>query len=181
MNKLLLSLILASSALASSAWAKDVVPEKTTDILVSNHDVPVTLAERIKDALQSAIPGTKLPTPLVLAIMKIESGFDPSAKGGGGAAGLMQVMPNIHLGRVRDISDKPNLSVRGAQKELLNVETNVEAGVAILAECYKRHNGNAGKAAECYNGYTNPTVHAYRAKVMKAYNEISASFGSTPR
>ncbi len=179
MKKIILALALAASCTALPSWAKDVPPGHTSEVLVEEHNVPTTIADRIEHALKSVLPGTKLPTPLVLAIMKIESGFNPKAKGGGGAAGLMQVMPGVHLEKVRDISDKPNLTVNGAHRELLDVDVNVEAGVAILADCYKKHNGDAGKAAECYNGY--PRDGGYRNKVMRAYRDFSASLGFSPK
>lgn len=182
MKKLFFTLFLAAHSLllTGPANAKEsaAVADKTSEVLVESHNVPSLIAKRIQEALTTALPGTKLPAPLVLAIMKIESGFNPLAKGGGGAAGLMQVMPNVHLGMVRDISEKPNLTVHGARNELMDVDVNVEAGVTILAACYERHSGNVGKTAECYNGYG---TSGYRAKVMRAYQEFSSALGFQPR
>lgn len=180
MNKFKLALLLAA-LISTPTWSKDSALDKAATVLVEDHDVSVTIAERIKNALRSALPGTQLPTPLVLAIMKVESGFDPAAKGGGGAAGLMQVMPKVHLGRVRDISEKPHLTVNGAQSELMKVDVNVEAGVGILADCYAKHKGNMDRTAECYNGYNNPKGIAYRAKVLRAYREFSTALGFQPK
>lgn len=179
MTKFKFALLLAA-LISTPTWSKDHSLDRAATVLVEEHDVSVSIAERIKEALRSALPGTRLPTPLVLAIMKVESGFNPAAKGGGGAAGLMQVMPNVHLGRIRDLSDKPNLTVNGAQSELMKVDINVEAGVGILADCYAKHNGNADRTAECYNGYNNPKGMAYRAKVLRAYREFSSALGFQP-
>lgn len=173
MQKLLLSLCL--SALTFSAFAKTDVSDSTAEVLVESHQVAPPLAERIEATLKEAIANTRLPIPLVLAIMKIESGFNPDAQNKSGATGIMQVMPGIHLERVRDIIEKPSLTRREAKEELLDLGVNVEAGVSILSECFNRHRGDAAMAAQCYNGYTTPGVELYKAKVMRAYREFTRS------
>lgn len=167
-----------------AAFARDVAPSLSTEVLPgltaevleSEHGVPLHLAGRIEEVLKKVIPGTKLPPSLVLAIMKIESGFNPRAEAGG-AVGLMQVMPRWHVGRVREISDKPNLTPSGVRKELLGVDVNIEAGVSILAECYRKHN-SLSAATGCYNGGGDPF---YTRKVMAAYQEFSVDLGLTNR
>ncbi len=72
---------------------------------------------------------TKLDPTLILAIMAIESGFNPFAQSPVGAQGLMQVMTGVH-------SDKyDNFGGRHAAFDPL---TNLRVGVKVLQECIQR-------------------------------------------
>lgn len=150
--------------------------QKTTTYLETHHNVPPDTARSIATALVESLKTAKLPLPLVLAVMKIESGFDPRAVSHLGAAGLMQVVPSVHLARIRSALERPALPLRDAREALLEPEVNVETGVAILSECYDRHEGNVSKTAACYNGYTTPGVSLYKAKLVKTYDEIAQTF-----
>lgn len=159
------------------------VVQKTTTYLEELHNVPPDTAKSIATALVEGLKTARIPLPLALAVMKVESGFDPSAVSRSGAAGLMQVVPSIHLARVRTALERPALPLQDARKALLQPEVNVETGVAILSECYDRHEGNVSKTAACYNGYTTPGVGQYKAKLVKTYDEIAQTFKRwiTPR
>jgi soluble lytic murein transglycosylase-like protein len=76
---------------------------------------------------------------LVLALITIESRFDPFATSVVGAQGLMQVMPfwKKELGSPND--------------DLFDVSTNIRYGCAILAQ-YIKHYKNTQKALAAYNG-----------------------------
>ena len=66
---------------------------------------------------------------LVLAVMAIESGFNPFAQSHVGAQGLMQVMTRIH-------HDKYELF--GGQNAAFDPVTNLRVGVQVLKECIRR-------------------------------------------
>lgn len=72
MTKFKFALLLAA-LISTPTWSKDHSLDRAATVLVEEHDVSISIAERIKEALRSALPGTRLPTPLVLAIMKVES------------------------------------------------------------------------------------------------------------
>ncbi len=76
---------------------------------------------------------------LILALMTIESRFDPFATSAVGAQGLMQVMPfwKKELGNPDD--------------DLFDVKTNIRYGSVILKHYIKRY-GSAQKALAAYNG-----------------------------
>lgn len=92
---------------------------------------------------------------LVAAVMDWESGGDNSPRVSGhpcvlssaGAVGLMQVMPS-------DNWIRPDLSIPGRPTtlQLCNVVTNIAWGVAILAGCISRNNGDVRHGLACYLG-----------------------------
>ena len=77
---------------------------------------------------------------LVLAVIDVESAFDPFAVSSAGAVGLMQVMP-FWPGQL-------GLSTR----DLLDVELNVRMGTSILAHYLDRERGDYRRALGRYNG-----------------------------
>ena len=77
---------------------------------------------------------------LILALMHVESYFDPFAISRVGAQGLMQIMPfwRKELGRDQD--------------NLTDIETNIRYGTTILAHYIERSNGDLVEALGRYNG-----------------------------
>lgn len=79
-----------------------------------------------------------LPAEMVLAVIDIESAFDPYAVSSAGAQGLMQVMPfwREELGHRR----------------LTDVEANILMGCTILRAYYEKSQGDWMEALARYNG-----------------------------
>jgi soluble lytic murein transglycosylase-like protein len=77
---------------------------------------------------------------LVLAVIDVESAFDPFAVSYAGAVGLMQVMPfwPTELGLTK--------------KDLIDVELNIRMGTSILAYYLERERGDYRRALGRYNG-----------------------------
>jgi hypothetical protein len=71
----------------------------------------------------------KLDPTLILAVMAVESGFNPFAQSSVGAQGLMQVMTKVH-------SDKYNLF--GGKLAAFDPVSNLRVGVRVLQECIER-------------------------------------------
>lgn len=69
---------------------------------------------------------------LILAIMAIESSFNPFAQSNVGAQGLMQVMTRVH-------DDK--YEVFGGRHAAFDPVTNLRVGVQVLKECIRRAGG----------------------------------------
>src|ERR1051325_10228428 len=66
---------------------------------------------------------------LILAIMAIESRYNPVAESTVGAKGLMQVMPKYHLDKLIE---------HGGEPALLEPEVNIQVGTQILRESQRR-------------------------------------------
>lgn len=72
---------------------------------------------------------TKLDPTLILAIVAIESGFNPFAQSPVGAQGLMQVMTTVHTDKYRNF---------GGHLAAFDPVTNLRVGVKVLQECIAR-------------------------------------------
>jgi soluble lytic murein transglycosylase-like protein len=93
---------------------------------------------------------------LILAVMAVESRYNPVAESGVGAKGLMQVMPKFHL-------DK--LAAHGGEPALLEPEVNILVGTRILRE-YQRRLGDTEAALQMYAGALDEPTAQYSAKVF---------------
>ena len=93
---------------------------------------------------------------LILAVMAVESRYNPVAESGVGAKGLMQVMPKFHLEKLVD---------HGGEQALLEPEVNIQVGARILRE-YQRRFHDTEAALQMYAGaYDEPTAQ-YAGKVL---------------
>ncbi|MGH1570148.1 lytic transglycosylase domain-containing protein [Methylobacterium sp. P31] len=84
--------------------------------------------------------GTGLPLAVADAVMRIESGYDPTVVGSVGEIGLMQVRPTTAA----------MLGFRGTAAELASPEINVRYGVRYLAEAWRRADGDLCRALMKY-------------------------------
>jgi hypothetical protein len=72
---------------------------------------------------------TKLDPTLILAVMAVESGFNPFAQSAVGAQGLMQVMTQVHSDKYESF---------GGKFAAFDPLTNLKVGVKVLQECITR-------------------------------------------
>jgi soluble lytic murein transglycosylase-like protein len=80
---------------------------------------------------------------LVLAVISVESRFNPAARSGFGATGLMQVVPRFH---------REKLAEHGGDKALLDPRVNVQVGTRILKE-YLSRSGSVAAGLQRYAGW----------------------------
>lgn len=93
---------------------------------------------------------------LVLAVVAIESRFNPVAESVLGAKGLMQVIPKFHLEK---------LAEHGGENALLDPEVNIQVGTRILRE-YLRRFGETETALQMYAGAFDEPTSQYAFKVL---------------
>ncbi|MHB1373022.1 MAG: lytic transglycosylase domain-containing protein [Thauera sp.] len=93
---------------------------------------------------------------LIVAIMAVESSFNPRAVSNMGAQGLMQVIPRYHKDKIG-----PN---RG-RNALFDPEVNVRVGTLVLHEGLQRY-GSMQRALQYYNGALKDPKARYTRKVM---------------
>ncbi|MBI3045581.1 MAG: transglycosylase SLT domain-containing protein [Betaproteobacteria bacterium] len=109
----------------------------------------VGLAHRVGQDLQ-------LDPLLIIAVIAVESSFNPIAESVAGAKGLMQIIPKFH-------GDK--LGVYGGEQAVFDPATNIQVGARILKE-YIRLTGNVGIALQMYAGALNDNDDQYTSKVL---------------
>jgi soluble lytic murein transglycosylase-like protein len=93
---------------------------------------------------------------LILAVMAVESRYNPVAESNMGAKGLMQVIPKFH-------ADK--LVEHGGESALLDPQVNIQVGAQILRE-YLRRFGETETALQMYAGAFDEPSSAYAFKVL---------------
>ncbi|MDV2114713.1 lytic transglycosylase domain-containing protein [Alcaligenes faecalis] len=105
---------------------------------------------------------------LILAVIAIESRYNPYAESHVGAQGLMQVMTKVHKEKF-DIYMEGTLAV-------LSPEANIRVGAQILSDCIRRRGSLEGGLA-CYVGATGPSDGGYGAKVLAERRRIALASG----
>ena len=93
---------------------------------------------------------------LILAVMAIESRYNPVAESVMGARGLMQVIPKYH---------PEKLELHGGEQALLEPEVNIQVGAQILRE-YTRRFGDLEAALQMYAGALDEPTSRYANKVF---------------
>lgn len=93
---------------------------------------------------------------LILAVMAIESRYNPVAESLMGAKGLMQVIPRFHLEKLSD---------HGGEQALLDPQVNILVGTEILRE-YQRRLGDLQAALQMYAGALDDPASQYAQKVL---------------
>ncbi|HLR28991.1 MAG TPA: transglycosylase SLT domain-containing protein [Paenalcaligenes sp.] len=105
---------------------------------------------------------------LVLAVIAIESSYNPFAESGVGAQGLMQVMTKVH-------QEKFEPFVEGTLA-VFSPDANIQIGTQILADCLKRR-GSVNGALACYVGATGPSDGGYGKRVLSERSRIALASG----
>jgi soluble lytic murein transglycosylase-like protein len=93
---------------------------------------------------------------LILAVVAVESRYNPVAESGVGAKGLMQVIPKYHLDKLTD---------HGGEHALLEPEVNIQVGTQILRE-YQRRFRDTETALQAYAGAFDEPTSQYANKVF---------------
>ncbi|MDR1935883.1 MAG: transglycosylase SLT domain-containing protein [Candidatus Accumulibacter sp.] len=103
---------------------------------------------------------------LILAIIGVESGFNPFAESSMGARGLMQVIPRFHMDKVPE-----GMGVH----HLFDPAVNIQVGVRVLEEAIRRRGGLI--AGLQYYAGSSSSAGSYANKVLaeKARLEKAAS------
>lgn len=99
---------------------------------------------------------------LILAVIAIESSFNPAAESVLGAKGLMQVMAKFHMEKVAS---------HGDQDVLFEPEANIRVGTQILRE-YLRRFGETETALQMYAGALGDPNSVYARKVLAERSRI---------
>ena len=105
---------------------------------------PPGYAKEIAEAVEDTRSVWSVPSMLVAAIIKQESGFNPQAVSAVGAVGLRQIMP----------FNASKLGIKA--RDLVNPRLNILAGVRLLAVLLKHYDGDVITALVAYNSGPKP-------------------------
>ena len=108
---------------------------------------------------------------LIIAVIAIESRFNPIAESGAGAKGLMQIIPKYHTEKLEEF---------GGEHAVFDPATNIQVGSRILRE-YIRRTGNVGIALQMYAGALNDSEDQYTNKVLTERGRLQQVLLSAPR
>ena len=100
---------------------------------------------------------------LILAVVAIESGFNPFAQSQVGAQGLMQVMTKVHSDKYQNF---------GGKLAAFDPLTNMRVGVKVLQECIARA-GSIERGLKYYVGAAkSDDDNGYAAKVLAEHSRL---------
>lgn len=145
---------------------KEVAPREqkfVTNWLSKRYRVAGDATNMLVSATYRTAREVKIDPLLVLAVMAIESGFNPFAESPVGAQGLMQVMAKVHHDKFQPL---------GGVKAALNPVANIKVGATILKE-YVSRGGSVESGLKMYVGaaaFENDAGYGY--KVLAEYKRL---------
>ncbi|MHB8656186.1 MAG: lytic transglycosylase domain-containing protein [Terriglobia bacterium] len=128
--------------------------------------LPMTVKEYSARCAEQYARAYQVPVELVLAVIEVESNWQPDAVSSKGAAGLMQLMPAT--------------AFRFGVRNRFQIEENIRAGVKYLAWLIRFFRGDlrlvtaaylAGESSIRSRGleYSSPAVYMYVSRVARLY------------
>jgi energy-converting hydrogenase Eha subunit A len=124
--------------------------------LARRYKVAPDATEQLVGAAFEAGQQSEIDPLLILAVMAIESRFNPIAESVMGAKGLMQVIPKHHQDKFFEF---------GGEDAVLEPMTNIRVGARILKE-YIRRTGSLEAGLQLYAGALSDISAQYAQKVM---------------
>src|SRR4030095_6654127 len=100
---------------------------------------------------------------LILAVIAVESRFNPIAESEQGAVGLMQIVPRFHMDKINAGVDAG--SDAGGAPSFLPPRANIAIGTRILKDSIRRGGGEAA-GLQLYNGSFDDESRAYANRVQ---------------
>jgi len=93
---------------------------------------------------------------LIIAVIGVESGFNPFSQSVFGAQGLMQVVPRFHMDKLPEEADR---------SDFLDPVINVQVGAKVLKESIRRF-GGLESGLQQFGGAVNDPDRRYSTKVL---------------
>jgi soluble lytic murein transglycosylase-like protein len=130
--------------------------------LAKRYRVSADAIHDMVEAAHHAGGSLKLDPLLIIAVMAVESRFNPIAESVAGAKGVMQVIPKYHQEKFETV---------GGEKAVLDPRANILVGALILRE-YLDRTGDLTAALQLYNGAPNDPENGYTRKVMTEHQRL---------
>ncbi|MDR0635334.1 MAG: lytic transglycosylase domain-containing protein [Azoarcus sp.] len=104
---------------------------------------------------------------LLVAMIAVESSFNPFAESQFGAQGLMQVIPRYHMDKI---------GAEAGKDALFDPELNVRVGAQVLHEGLRRY-GSLQTALQYYGGALGDPGAAYASRVLTMKRRLAVAAG----
>ncbi len=101
---------------------------------------------RFLDLIQASADKFGIKSELMLSIIRQESAFNPQARSGADALGLMQLLPSV----AKQFESKTGIDLKNFE-DLYKPEVNVPFGAALLSDLSKKYRGQFILIAAAYN------------------------------
>ncbi len=131
-------------------------PELLVRHLAHRYRIGEAAAARVVDGAYLAGGEVGVDPLLVLAVIGVESSFNPAAESGAGAKGLMQIVPAWHRARLDEY---------GGEEQLLDPLVNIAVGTRILND-YIARSTSLEAALQSYNGAADDPSARYARRVL---------------
>lgn len=142
--------------------ARDPAQAVLVKYLSRRYQIAAEATERMVGAAYGAAREVGLDPLLVLAVISVESRFNPIAESVMGAKGLMQIIPKYHQAKLEE---------EGGEAALLDPESNIRVGTQILQE-YVYRTGTLEAGLQYYNGAFSDASALYAQKVLAERNRL---------
>lgn len=126
------------------------------DYVAQRYRVSAEALQPVFEAVQSAARERRLDPLLLVAVISVESRFNPFSESPMGAQGLMQIIPRFHLDKVTNTA---------ADQPFLDPVINVQVGARILQEAI-RLQGGLVEGLQYYGGASDDDEQVYARKVL---------------
>lgn len=170
LSESLKSLILSSEAVADeaddgeeidAADAPSALPlspkmRGALDYVAKRYRVSTDALEPIFATAQAVGKELRLDPLLIVAVIGVESGFNPFSQSVVGAKGLMQVVPRFHMDKLPEEADRT---------AFLDPVTNVQVGARVLRDSIRR-SGGLESGLQQFGGALNDPDRRYASKVL---------------
>ncbi|WVN42357.1 transglycosylase SLT domain-containing protein [beta proteobacterium MWH-UniP1] len=133
--------------------------------IANHHRVSMDAIEQLVARSFDVAHANRLDPYLLLAVISIESGFNPLAESQVGAVGLMQIMPKVHADKFRAL---------GGEKLALDPWINMQVGAQILREYIDRF-GSEVAALRAYVGVAPDQASEYPERIQRVRDRILAA------
>jgi len=162
--------VLQYPPILAGAAEESIVPQGLVDHLAGYYRVSTATVQATTLAAYSAADESGVDPLLVLAVIGVESSFNPAAESGSGAQGLMQIVPRYHRAR---------MSEHGGEALLREPPVNVALGTRILVDYIERR-GGVEAGLQSYNGAAGDASARYARRVIAERDRLQAIIGGRP-
>lgn len=129
--------------------------------IARKYKVAYNATETLVDTAFRVAHEKKLDPLLVLAVIAVESSYNPMAESSMGAQGLMQVMPRIHKDKFASLADQGK-----GKANPLDPVSNIIVGSTILRDCINQR-GSVAAGLACYEGTSVDDGYAERVQAER--------------